>query len=47
MGATQHLVYRQFARFDADATPDFSTFSRTFALLSPAVTESIHQRGQT
>src|SRR5215470_5254850 len=39
-----NLVYRQFTRFDADATPDFSTFSRTFALLSPAVTEQIHQR---
>ena len=39
-----NLVYRQFTRFDADATPDFSTFSRTFALLSPAVTERIHQR---
>jgi transposase len=39
-----NLVYRRFTRFDADATPDFSTFSRTFALLSPAVTEQIHQR---
>ena len=39
-----NLVYRQFTRFDADATPDFSTFSRTFALLGPAVTEQIHQR---
>src|SRR5271157_6460901 len=39
-----NLVYRQFTRFDADATPDFSTFSRTLALLSPAVTEQIHQR---
>jgi len=39
-----NLVYRQFTRFDAEATPDFSTFSRTFALLSPAVTEQIHQR---
>lgn len=38
------LVYRQFTRFDAEATPDYSTFSRTFALLSPAVTEQIHQR---
>jgi IS5 family transposase len=39
-----NLVYRRFTRFDAEATPDFSTFSRTFALLSPAVTEQIHQR---
>ena len=39
-----NLVYRQFTRFDADPTPDFSTFSRTFALLSPVVTEQIHQR---
>jgi len=37
-------VYRRFARFDAEATPDFTTFSRTFALLSPAITETIHQR---
>ena len=39
-----NLVYRQFTRFDAEATPDFTTFSRTFALLSAAVTEQIHQR---
>ena len=39
-----NLVYRRFTRFDAEATPDFTTFSRTFALLSPAVTEQIHQR---
>jgi len=39
-----NLVYRQFTRFDADATPDYSTFSRTFALLSPALTEQLHQR---
>jgi len=37
-------VYRRFTRFDAEATPDFSTFSRTFALLSPQITEQIHQR---
>src|SRR5438445_6270007 len=37
-------VYRRFTHFDAEATPDFSTFSRSFALLSPAVTEEIHQR---
>ena len=39
-----NLVYRRFTHFDADATPDFTTFSRTFALLSPAVTAEIHQR---
>ena len=39
-----NLVYRRFTHFDAEATPDFTTFSRTFALLSPAVTEEIHQR---
>jgi IS5 family transposase len=39
-----YLVYRRFTHFDAEATPDFSTFSRSFALLSPAVTEEIHQR---
>ncbi len=39
-----NLVYRRFTRFDAEATPDFTTFSRTFALLSPKVTERIHQR---
>jgi IS5 family transposase len=39
-----NLVYRRFTRFDADATPDFTTFSRTFALLGPAVTKQIHQR---
>ncbi len=39
-----NLVYRRFTHFDAEATPDFSTFSRTFALLSPAITEAIHQR---
>jgi IS5 family transposase len=30
-----NLVYRRFTCFDAEATPDFTTFSRTFALLSP------------
>src|SRR5438552_14992470 len=39
-----NLVYRRFTRFDAEVTPDFSTFSRTFALLTPQVTEQINQR---
>src|SRR5499425_360808 len=39
-----NLIYRHFTHFDAEATPDFSTFSRTFALLGHSVTEKIHQR---
>jgi IS5 family transposase len=39
-----NLVYRRFTHFDADITPDFTVFSRSFALLSPAVTAEIHQR---
>ena len=39
-----NLVYRRFTRFDAEVTPEFTVFSRSFALLSPAVTAEIHQR---
>jgi IS5 family transposase len=39
-----NLVYRRFTHFDAEITPDFTVFSRSFALLSPAVTAEIHQR---
>jgi transposase len=39
-----NLIYRRFTRFDAEATPDFTTFSKLFALLSPADTQQIHQR---
>ncbi len=39
-----NLIYRRFTRFDAEVTPDFSTFSRVFAVVSPAVTEQIHRR---
>jgi len=39
-----NLVYRRFTRFDAEVTPEFTVFSRSFALLSPAVTAAIHQR---
>lgn len=39
-----NLIYRRFTHFDAEATPDFTTFSRTFALLGPMVTGKIHQR---
>ena len=28
-----NLIYRRFTHFDAEATPDFTTFSRTFAWL--------------
>lgn len=38
------LVYRRFTRFDEDAIPDFSTFSRTFAALGPDITHQIHSR---
>ena len=39
-----NLVYRRFTHFDAEVTPNFTTFSRNFALLSPAITQQIHQR---
>ena len=39
-----NLIYRRFTHYDAEPTPDFSTFSRLFALLGPAVTKKIHQR---
>jgi transposase, IS5 family len=39
-----NLVYRRFTHFDAEITPDFTVFSRSFALLSPAVTAEIHHR---
>jgi transposase, IS5 family len=39
-----NLIYRRFTHYDAEATPDFSTFSRLFALLSPTLTQQIHQR---
>src|ERR1700730_15371489 len=39
-----NLVYRRFTPFDADIPPEFTVFSRSFALLSPAVTAEIHQR---
>ena len=34
-----NLVYRRFTHFYAEATPDFTSFSRLFALLGPSVTE--------
>jgi transposase, IS5 family len=39
-----NLIYRRFTHYDAEATPDFSTFSRLLALLDPPLTEKIHQR---
>ena len=39
-----NLIYRRFTHFDAEATPDFTTFSRTFALLGDSVTQQIHHR---
>jgi transposase, IS5 family len=39
-----NLIYRRFTHYDAEPTPNFSTFSRLFALLGPAITKKIHQR---
>src|SRR5260370_4489846 len=39
-----NLVYRRFTRFDADPTPNYSTFSRCFALLGAEVTHQVHDR---
>ena len=39
-----NLLYRRFTRFDADRIPTYATFSRTFALLGPALTTQIQQR---
>jgi IS5 family transposase len=38
------LVYRKFTRFHEDPTPDHTVFSRTFALLGPETTRTIHER---
>lgn len=38
------LAYRRFTHFDADAIPDYSSFSRQFGLLSGAPTEKIHAK---
>lgn len=39
-----NLIYRRFTHFDAEAIPRYNCFSRLFAVLSPAVTQKIHQR---
>ena len=38
------MLYRRFTRFFEDPIPDFSSFSRTFALFGPDGTAQIHQR---
>ena len=37
------LAYRKFTRFDEDPIPDFSVFSRTFALLGGELLDRIHR----
>ncbi len=39
-----NLIYRRFTHFDAEVIPRYNCFSRLFAVLSPAVTQHIHQR---
>src|SRR5215472_3117969 len=39
-----NLIYRRFTHYDGEATPDFTSFSRLFALLGPSVSQKIHQR---
>src|ERR1700693_3313198 len=39
-----NLGYRRFTHFDAEITPEFTVFSRSFALLTPAGNAEIHQR---
>jgi transposase, IS5 family len=38
------LLYRRFSRFFEDPIPDFTSFSRTFALFGPEGTRQIHDR---
>ena len=38
------LLYRRFTRFFEDPIPDFTSFSRTFALFGPEGTRQIHER---
>jgi transposase, IS5 family len=39
-----NLIYRRFTHFDAELIPRYNCFSRLFAVLTPAVTEKIHER---
>src|SRR6516162_2876419 len=39
-----NLIYRRFTHFDAEVIPRHNCFSRLFAVLSPEVTQEIHQR---
>lgn len=41
---TGNLIYRRFTRFDADPIPNFTTFSRNFALLNDEVMQKINGR---
>lgn len=38
------LLYRRFTRFFEDPIPDFTSFSRTFALFGPEGTRQVHQQ---
>src|SRR5678815_4486609 len=38
------LLYRRFTRFYEDSIPDFSSFSRSFALFGPEGTAQLHAR---
>ena len=38
------LLYRRFTRFFEDPIPDYTSFSRTFALFGPEGTQQIHER---
>src|SRR5260370_38678099 len=38
-----NLVYRRFTHFDADTTPEFTVFTRSFALLIPPAPAEIHK----
>src|SRR5438132_13192154 len=38
------LLYRRFTRFYEDSTPDFTSFSRTFALFGKEGTARLHAR---
>lgn len=39
-----NLLYRRFTRFNHEAIPDYSTFSRTFALLDDDTLRKVHDR---
>jgi IS5 family transposase len=39
-----NLIYRRFTHLDAEVIPRHDCFRRLFAVLSPEVTQEIHQR---